>query len=153
MPQLKLQKGGSKISRAGKYKATKITAIFSNNQIQCLSVEAGGRHDTKACDSIIPFIPETEYLTADKGYDSQKLRRKLRYRKIKPLIPRRQWENGPLRRTPKPILYKQRWEIEKEFSRYDQFRKLTVRYERNPYTYKSYWELAAAFLVIQKLTG
>lgn len=141
------------MSRAGKYKSSKITAIWASGQIQRLTLEAGGCHDIKACAAIIPFIPKTEYLSADRGYDSKKLRQKLRNAGIKPLIPRRQWKNGPRRRVPKPELYKQRWQIEQAFSRYDQFRKLTVRYERNPFTYKAYWELAASFLEIQRLMG
>ena len=79
----------------------------------------------------------------DKGFDCKRLRLKLRRQGNIPIIPKRQFKGGPLRRTPKPHLYRARWKIEWHFSHYDQFRKLQTRYERNPFDYKAYWYLAA----------
>jgi len=78
---------------------------------------------------------QTEALTA------KKLRKILRYKGSMPLIPRRQFPNSPVRRTPKPYIYKSRWQIEKAFSQTDQFRKLIVRQERDSNIYKQYWYL------------
>jgi transposase len=55
-------------------------------------------------------------LVADRGYDSEALRRRLRARGIKPCIPRRR--NARPRRGRKPDLsgYRQRWVVERTFA-------------------------------------
>lgn len=142
------------ISKAGKYKCTKITAFCDEaGETIDFDLEAGGRNDTKACLPILPKIPEHSTVTMDRGFDDQKIRRKCWRKGISPVIPRRQRKEGKRRRTPKPHLYKARWKVEWHFSRYDQFRKLSVRYERNPFHYKAYWYLAAAVLNFSRLTG
>lgn len=148
------QKGGRFVSKAGKYKATKITALCNDNgQIQDFEMGNGGESDHKAVKAIIPRIPKRVYVTADRGYDSKKLRNILRRKETMPLIPRRQRENQPTRRIPKPYIYQSRWKVEQSFSRTEQFRKLTVRNERDPYSYKQYWYLGLAWLEVKKLTG
>ena len=154
MPRFVWQKGGDKISKAGKFKASKIMALCNESgQIQRFEIGKGGQSDHRAVLPILPSIPKNVYLTADRGFDSKKLRRKLRHRQAKPLIPRRQFENKPRRRTPKPSIYRLRWIIEQAFSRADQFRKLTVRVERNCQNYKQYWYLGLAWLELKKFTG
>jgi Transposase DDE domain len=154
IPPFGLQKGGDKISKAGKFKSSKITALCNEqSQIQNFEIGNGGESDHKAVIPIIPSVPANGYITADRGFDSKKLRRMLRYKGSMPLIPRRQFPNSPLRRTPKPYIYKSRWQIEKAFSQTDQFRKLIVRQERNSNTYKQYWYLGFAWFELKKLTG
>jgi len=154
MPPFGWQKGGAKISRAGKFKSSKITALCNaQGQIQYFEIGNGGESDHKAIIPILPHIPSGVYLTADRGYDSKKLRRQIRSGKAKPLIPRRQMSKAIIRRTPKPIVYRSRWIMEQAFSRTDTFRKLCVRVERNPNHYKQYWYIGLAWLELQKLTG
>lgn len=142
------------MSKAGKYKTTKITALCNEaGQIQAIELSNGGESDHKAVNRILPHVPQKVYVTADRGYDSQKLRRKIRQQYANPVIPRRQQGNQKRRRTPKPFIYKLRWLIEVAFGRTDQFKRLLVRYERNPFTYKQFWYLGLAFLEVQKLTG
>lgn len=124
-----------------------------DGQIQQIEIANGGESDHKAVLQIIPFVPRKVYVTLDRGYDSKKLRRKIRHLQAFPICPKRQHGNSPRRRTPKPFIYKLRWIIEQAFSKTDQFRKLLVRQERNPFNYKHYWYLGLAWLEIQKLTG
>jgi len=148
------QKGGRLVSKAGKFKSSKITALCSEvGQIQDFEIGNGGENDHKAVKAIVHKIPKKVYVTADKGFDSKKLRRKIRQKGSMPLIPRRQRENQPVRRTPKPHIYKARWQMEQSFSRTDQFRKLQVRTERDPYSYKQYWYLGLTWIELKKLTG
>jgi transposase len=143
MPPFGWQKGGAKISKAGKFKSSKITALCNEQ----------GESDHKAVLSILPQIPKQVYVTADRGYDSKKLRRKIRYQGSKPVIPRRQMSQKIHRRTRKPEIYKSRWIVEQAFSRTDQFKKLIVRTERDPNNYKQYWYLGLAWLELKKLMG
>ena len=124
-----------------------------DGQIQQFDLGDGGESDHKAVKPILPHIPKGVWVTLDKGFDSKKLRRHIRYRQARPSCPRRQFKNLPTRRTPKPYIYNSRWIIEQAFSRTDAFRKLTVRYERNSYHYKQYWYLGLAWLELKKLTG
>lgn len=154
MPPLKWQRGGALVSKAGKYKSTKIIASTNDDgEAIAFDLYAGGRHDTKTTDIIVPKIPKGVYVTADRGYDDKRLRWKLRRQGYYPVIPKRQMSKTVRRRTPKPHIYKSRWVIEQGFSRYDQFRKLTVRYERDPWSYKAFWYLGASLLNLHKLTG
>jgi transposase len=142
------------VSRAGKYKTSKLTALCDDRgETKDFDLEKGGRHDCKAVLPILPKLPKSSIVTMDRGYDDKKIRRKLWKQGIQPVIPRRKTKKGKARRTPKPVLYKQRWVVEQHFSRYDQFRKLQTRYERNPYHYKAYWYLAASYLKGFQLTG
>lgn len=154
MPPWEWQKGGDRISRAGKYKTSKITALCNEDgQIQHFELGNGGQSDHKAVLAIIPNCPKNVFVTLDKGYDSQKLRRQIRHRQARPVCPRRQFKNSPIRRTPKPYIYKSRWIIEQSFSRTDEFRTLVTRNERRASTYKQYWYLGLAYLELKKFTG
>jgi len=142
------------VSKAGKYKTTKITALCNEQgQIQRFELGRGGESDHKAILPVLKYIPKQKYVTCDRGYDSKKLRRRIRQKQAFPVIPKRQQGTQPVKRTPKPFIYKLRWIIEQAFSKTDQFRKLLVRHERNPYSYKQYWYLGLALLEIQKITG
>jgi transposase len=73
-------------------------------------------------------------LVADRAYDSQALRQRLRRRGIKPTIPsfaRRQRRKPKRGRPPKlGVRYRQRWKVERCFGWMDNCRRLVVRYER-----------------------
>ena len=118
-----------------------------------LKVAAAGRHDLYACGSIYYCIPKRSILTADRGYDAEWFRRKLRQRKIKPVIPRRQMKLNVARRTPSPVTYRGRWVVERTFAWMGKFRKLEIRYERYAKFYEAFWQLASAVLILKRITG
>lgn len=124
-----------------------------DGQILQFELGNGGESDHKAVKPILPHIPKGVWVTLDKGYDSKTLRRHIRYRQARPVCPRRPFKHLTTRRTPKPYIYQSRWIIEQAVSRTDALRTLTVRYERNPYTYKQWWYLGLAYLEFKKLTG
>jgi transposase len=74
-------------------------------------------------------------LQVDKGYESVELRRKIRKRGIKPLMPKRQGPNGKARRGRPPHSPIDRWKVERAHAWMQRkFRRLAVRWERrNPY--------------------
>jgi transposase len=91
-------------------------------------------------------------LIADKGYDSNKLRKALAKRGIEPIIPAR--SNNPrathqdgrkLRR------YTHRYIIERTFAWLGQFRRLVVRYERHDRLYSGFFHLACAMLTLRRV--
>jgi len=87
------------------------------------------------------MIPKRKALTADRGYDSQAFREKLRQLDIRPLIPRRQCQKQVKHRIPSPITYRQRWKVERCFAWLEKFKRLITRYERHSRLYKAFWQL------------
>jgi transposase len=92
-------------------------------------------------------------LVADRGYDSEALRRRLRARGIKPCIPRRR--NARPRRGRKPDLsgYRQRWVVERTFAWLGGFRRLLVRWERRAHIYLAFLLLACILILLRVISG
>ena len=110
-----------------------------------LELTAANTHDSQVAfrlvDSVGPIRgrrgrprQRPEVLAADKAYDSAQIRRGLRRRGIRPIIPMR-YEEGDRG------VGKIRWVVERTMSWLNQFRRLRVRYERRP-------EIHEAFLLI-----
>jgi transposase len=83
-------------------------------------------------------------LLADRGYDHDKYRRLLWERGIKPVIARRGVEHGSGLGT-------QRWVVECGFAHLHNFRRLRIRYERDPQIHTAFLTLACAILCHRRL--
>ena len=81
---------------------------------------------------------------ADRGYDHDKYRRELWARGIKPLIARRGEDNGS-------GLGAQRWVVERSFTWLHQFRRLRIRWERDPDQHLAFMHLACAIVCWRRL--
>lgn len=93
-------------------------------------------------------------LVADRGYDWKLLRRELRARKITPYIPKRQgWKYKITHDMSNRLIYwyKKRWVVERTFAWLQNYRKLTVRWERSVMTYAGLMHLALVMLVLGKV--
>lgn len=78
-------------------------------------------------------------LLADRGYDHDKYRRALRARGIKPVIARCGTQHGS-------GLGRQRWVVERTFTWLHQFRRLRIRWERDPEQHIALLYLAATII-------
>lgn len=78
-------------------------------------------------------------IQGDRAYDSEPHRRQLRARRIKPLLAKRNTTHGS-------GLGKTRWPVERTLSWLHQFRRLRVRYERNPVLHEAFLTLAATIV-------
>jgi transposase len=78
-----------------------------------------------------------ERIVADRGYDHDKYRRLLRARGIKPTIARRGTEHGS-------GLGRERWVVERTFAHLHNFRRLRIRWERDPELHLAFLHLACA---------
>jgi len=83
-------------------------------------------------------------LLADRGYDHDKYRRLLRALGIKHLIARRGEAHGS-------GLGRQRWVVERGFAHLHNFRRLRIRYERDPEMHTAFLTLACAILCWRRL--
>lgn len=95
-------------------------------------------------------------LAADKGYDSAEFRRELRRRGITPSVPRREWPGRKRKQGRAPKTHPvsgSRWKVERTHGWIDNFRRLVVRYERNPDLYLAFFTIACLIMALDKLLG
>jgi transposase len=92
-----------------------------------------------------------ERVIADRGYDSDPLRQRLRRRGIELIVPyrdnnhHRRYEDGrKLRR------YKRRWIVERTNAWLGQFRRLLVRHEHLLCTYRAFFYLACFWITLRR---
>ena len=83
-------------------------------------------------------------VVADRGYDSDPLRRALRSRGIRPVIGRRKTPHGS-------GLGRQRWVVERTVARLHGFRRLRVRYERRADIHQAFLSLACSLICRRRL--
>ena len=91
-------------------------------------------------------------LAADKGYDSEELRKQLRIQGIQPQIPRK--KNARARRGKPVMMTAPRFQIERTFSWLQKkFRRLAVRWERLPDCFNSFLSLGIIVIWMRRLVG
>jgi transposase len=85
-----------------------------------------------------------KYLLADRGYDSEPHRQKLRNRGIEPVIAKRNTGHGS-------GLGVFRWVVERAISWLHQFRRLRSRWEREPEIHEAFLKLGCAMICFRLL--
>ena len=89
---------------------------------------------------------------ADKGYDSKALRKFLRSKGIRPVIPKRKWPDAKQPPGPKVAISQSRWTIERAFSWIQRkFRRLVSRWERRTLYWNAFLSLSIIMIWIDKL--
>lgn len=91
---------------------------------------------------------------ADKAYDSNKFRKDLREKKIKPFIPKRRkpgQKQEPRYNNLVRKVYKTRWIVERTFSWLGWKRRLLVRWERNPLIYQGFFNIACLLICMKEV--
>ena len=91
-------------------------------------------------------------LIADRGYDSNAVRRMLVRRGIEPIIPARSNNTVATHQDGRRLRrYRRRWLIERTIGWIGNFRRLTVRYDRLMETYGGFFHLACALITLRKV--
>jgi transposase len=88
----------------------------------------GEAHDCPAAEPLIATTKPAKKLLADKAYDSTELRKLLKKRGAKPVIPNKCNRKKPFSFSKKA--YKERHKIENAFCRLKDFRRIPTRYDR-----------------------
>ena len=90
-------------------------------------------------------------LIADRGYDSDLLRKRLKELKIDLIVPHRKNRKKPKQQDGRKLRrYRKRWKIERTFSWLSNFRRLVVRYERLITVYRGFFHLACLMIVLNR---
>lgn len=90
-------------------------------------------------------------VVADRGYDSQALRTRLRRRGVRPCIPERRGKRPRPGRKADTTAYRQRWPVERTFAWLGNSRRLLVRHERVLAVYHGFFLVACVLIVLRKL--
>ena len=86
-------------------------------------------------------------LIADRAYDSDPLRIRLAEMGIELICPHRNGRRKPATQDGRKLRrYRKRWKIERLFAWLSNYRRLVVRWERNPIIYRAF--LHVAFIMI-----
>lgn len=95
-----------------------------------------------------------DIIEADKGYDSQKLREKLRAKGIQPIIPRRVWKNRRQRPGRKPPKLTERFKVERCFAWIQKkFRRLCIKWERRWCYWRGFIQIGVAWMWLTRLVS
>ncbi len=95
-----------------------------------------------------------DILIADKGYDAGWLRKALSQRTIRSYIPKRRKKGEkeePPYNTTIQHLYATRWIVERTNAWLQNYRRITVRWDRNADTYEAFIELACILICLRRV--
>ena len=140
---------GKENQAIGKSVAGNTTKIHMAVDAYGLPIEfhlTGGEvHDSKAAPELIVRLPLADYITADKGYDSEEIRELIREKGSTPLIPRK--KNSKTGNDDMDwCLYKYRHLVENVFARLKHFRAIATRYDKLKRNYASMVAMACSYL-------
>lgn len=104
---------------------------------------AGEANDAPQAELLLEGL-QTEYVIADRGYDSQKVIDKAAEIGADAVIPPK--SNRKVQRYYDKELYKRRNLIERAFNKLKRFRRIATRYDRKAVYFKSFLYLAASLM-------
>lgn len=108
-------------------------------------LSGGEVHDSKMAVELIELLPEASYIVADKGYDSEEIREKVRDKGATPVIPRK--SNSKIGNADMDwCLYKYRHLVENVFARLKHYRAIATRYDKLQRNYVSMLALACSMI-------
>ena len=111
--------------------------------LQQVSVPRAGRGRPKS---------KPKRLIADRAYDSDPLRHRLRQRGIELICPHRNNRRKAATQDGRALRrYRRRWKIERTFAWLGNFRRLVVRYERSLRLYNAFFHVACLIITLRHL--
>jgi len=151
----KRQKGGLQVGPTKRGKGSKIMAICDSGSLPiAIAIASGSPAEVKLAEStlaarITESVPER--LIADKAYDSNALRIRMRDAGIDFIAPHRAGRvSKPLQDGRKLRRYKHRWKIERLNAWLQNSRRLVTRYEYHPENFLGFVHLACMRILLRR---
>jgi transposase len=108
-------------------------------------ITGGEAHDVKIAPHLIERLPRSDFIIADKGYDSESLRQQIRDKNSIPMIPKK--KNSKTGNNDMDWhLYKYRHLVENFFARLKHFKSIATRLDKLKRNFKGMLSLACAFI-------
>jgi transposase len=151
------QKGGESIGKTKRGKGTKWMVVVDGAGVPL------GSQLLEASPAEVTLVEHTlngvarrhrrkiRRLIADRAYDSDGLRRHLRAQRIELISPHRKGRKKKAQDGRALRRYRHRWKIERTFAWLGNFRRLVVRYERDPQIYEAFFHIACALISLRHL--
>jgi transposase len=93
-----------------------------------------------------------ERVIADRGYDSDPLRKRLKKRGIELVCPHRKNRRKPQTQDGRALRrYRRRWKVERTFAWLGNFRRLLVRQDRSLTIYQAFFHVACLLITLRYL--
>ena len=91
-------------------------------------------------------------IIADRAYDSDPLRTRLKRRGIELVVPHRANRTKPPTQDRRKLRrYRRRWKVERTFAWFSNFRRLVVRWDRRLTSYLAFFHLACLIITLRQL--
>jgi len=104
---------------------------------------AGQHSEIKQAEALITGLP-TQYVIADKGYDSDEFIATIEANQATAVIPPK--SNRKITRQYDKVLYRERNLVERTFQKLKHYRRIATRYERLAITYQAMLSLVATLI-------
>jgi len=132
------------LSRGGK--TTKIHLVVDSFGLPIhFEIKGGQIHDCTQASDLLENMPTTQYIIADKGYDSKPLRQIILAKDSTPVIPRK--SNSKIGNDDMDWgLYKYRHLVENTFARLKHFRAVATRFDKLERNYRAIVALACSYI-------
>ena len=157
------KKGGACVGKTKKGKGTKWMVVVDGEGIPLGSTLASASPaEVTLAESTLEAIKvprrgrgrpkkRPKRLIADRGYDSDPLRERLKRIKIDLIAPHRKNRSKPKTQDGRKLRrYRKRWKVERTFAWIGNFRRLVVRYERHIQIYQAFFHLACLMITLNR---
>lgn len=125
---------------------TKIHAFCdSHGNLITFTLTGGNTHDAKPVIEMIEDL-DAEHFVADKAYHSEPIRKKLREKEIKDVIPIKSNSKDKTNSNFDSFIYRHRHLVENFFCRIKEWRSISTRFEKSKRNYEALIYLGAAYL-------
>lgn len=158
------QKGGLGVGKTKRGKGTKWMVVVDGQGVPLgIHLAAASPAEVKLLEPTLATIAvpragrgrprqKPQRLIADKAYDSDPLRWRLKHRGIQLIVPHRSNRKKPPTQDGRPLRrYRKRWKVERTFSWFGNYRRLVVRWERSLSIYLAFFHLTCLLITLNQL--
>jgi len=158
------QKGGDAVGKTKRGKGTKWMVVVDGQGIPLGStLHSASPAEVTLVEGTLAVISvprqhggrprqKPERVIADRAYDSDPLRARLRARGIELVCPHRKSRRKPPTQDGRALRrYRKRWKVERTFAWLGNYRRLVVRYDRRLSMYRAFFHLACALITLRFL--
>jgi transposase len=158
------QKGGDAVGKTKRGKGTKWMVVVDGQGIPLGStLHSASPAEVTLVEGTLAVISvprqhggrprqKPERVIADRAYDSDPLRARLRARGIELVCPHRKSRRKPPTQDGRALRrYRKRWKVERTFAWLGNFRRLVVRYERHLLMYQAFFRIACLLITLRHL--
>jgi transposase len=114
-----------------------------------LLISPGNDHDVAHADPLLDGLEEGAVVIADKGYDADRVRARIKAQGARANIPNK--SNRKRRYRWKKVIYRERNHVERFFNKLKQYRRVATRYDKLGAAFLAFVQLAAVRIWLRSI--